>query len=53
MKVLYFNRKILYWVIVGVVAVVLLILLLTGSGDAPPDTYPTMGEGICGILGSI
>jgi len=49
-KVIYFNRKILYWVVVGVVAVVLLILLLTGGKGTPPDNYPTMGEGICRIL---
>ena len=53
MKVIYFNRKILYWVVVGIVAVVLLILLLTGGGEAPPDTYPTMGDGVCRIQGSI
>jgi len=53
MKVLYFNRKILYWVVVAIVAIVLLILLLTGGRGAPPDTYPTMGDGVCRIGGSV
>jgi len=52
-KVLYFNRKILYWVVVGIVAVVLLILLLTGGRGASPDTYPTARDAVCRILGSI
>lgn len=51
MKVFYLNRRVLYWVIVGVVAVVLLILLLTGGKGAQPPAYPTMGDGICCIRG--
>lgn len=52
MKVIYFNRKVLYWVIVAIVAVVLLILLLTsGGGGANNPSYPTMRDAICSICG--
>jgi len=50
-KVIYFNRKILYWVVVGIVVAVLIVLLLSGGKGTPPqDNYPTIGEAFCRIL---